>query len=175
MLWHFLPCMGTKISLFCPTTTSYHFLSATLSYWYTACWTCAHLSSNISDKQMTSDKMTLYIEHYSKLLVLSTPFTHHPCTVYCNITTNCTVHCNITTNCTVHCNITTNSTVHCNITVLFADDTSILITGSDKTDLDENINQAFQKINNWFNSNRLALNLNKTQFLEFRTNHFFYW
>jgi len=58
------------------------------------------------------------------------------------------------------------------ITVLFADDTSILITGSDKTDLDENINQAFQKINNWFNSNRLTLNLNKTQFLEFRINHF---
>jgi hypothetical protein len=39
-------------------------------------------------------------------------------------------------------------------------------------DFEENINQIFQNINNWFNSNRLALNLNKTQFLEFRTNHF---
>jgi len=37
------------------------------------------------------------------------------------------------------------------ITVLSADDMSILITGSNKTDLDENINQTFQKINNWFN------------------------
>jgi len=58
-------------------------------------------------------------------------------------------------------------------TVLFADDTSILITSSDKMDLDENINQTFQKINNWFKSNQLALNLDKTQFLEFRTNYFF--
>jgi len=58
------------------------------------------------------------------------------------------------------------------MTVLFADDTNILITGSNKTDWDENINQTFQNINNWFNSNRLVLNLNKTQFLEFRTKHF---
>jgi hypothetical protein len=39
-------------------------------------------------------------------------------------------------------------------------------------DFKENINQIFQNINNWFNSNWLALNLNKTQLLEFRTNHF---
>jgi hypothetical protein len=56
--------------------------------------------------------------------------------------------------------------------ILFADDTSILITGSNKMDLEENINQTFQNINNWFNSNQLALNLNKTQLLEFRMNHF---
>jgi hypothetical protein len=56
--------------------------------------------------------------------------------------------------------------------ILFADDTSILITGSNKMDLEENINQTFQNINNWFNSNQLALNLNKTQLLEFRTNYF---
>jgi hypothetical protein len=56
--------------------------------------------------------------------------------------------------------------------ILFADDTSILITSSNKMDLEETINQTFQNINNWFNSNRLALNLNKTQILKFRTNHF---
>jgi hypothetical protein len=39
-------------------------------------------------------------------------------------------------------------------------------------DLEENINHTFQNINNWFNSNRLALNLNKTQLFEFRMNHF---
>jgi hypothetical protein len=58
--------------------------------------------------------------------------------------------------------------------VLFADDMSILITGSNKMDFEENINQTFLNINTWFRSNRLALNLNKTQLLEFRTNHFFY-
>jgi hypothetical protein len=56
--------------------------------------------------------------------------------------------------------------------VLFADDTSILITGSNKMDCKENIKQTFQDINAWFNNNRLTLNLNKTQFLEFRTNHY---
>ena len=56
-------------------------------------------------------------------------------------------------------------------TILFADDTNILITGSDKTDLKENINLTFHTINTWFNSNRLALNLNKTQILEFQLKH----
>jgi hypothetical protein len=32
--------------------------------------------------------------------------------------------------------------------ILFADDTSILITGSNKMDLEENINHTFQNINN---------------------------
>jgi hypothetical protein len=40
--------------------------------------------------------------------------------------------------------------------VLFADDTSILITGSNKMDLKENINMTFQDINAWFNNNRLT-------------------
>jgi hypothetical protein len=56
-------------------------------------------------------------------------------------------------------------------TILFADDTNILITGSDKKDLKENINVTFHTINTWFNSNRLALNLNKTQILEFQLKH----
>ena len=88
-LWHFLPCMETERSLFCPTATSYHFLSASLSYWYTACCTHAHLRSNISDKQTTSHKiLTLYNEHYSQSVALSTSFTQHLfCTVHCNFTT----------------------------------------------------------------------------------------
>jgi sulfate adenylyltransferase subunit 1 (EFTu-like GTPase family) len=53
-----------------------------------------------------------------------------------------------------------------------ADDTSILIAGSNKMDFEENNNQTFQNINNWFNNNHLALNLNKTKLLEFKTNHF---
>jgi len=88
-LWHFLPRMETETSLICPTTTSYHFLSASLSYWYTACCTPAHLSSNISDKQTASHKiMSLYNEQYSQWVALSTPFTQHLCTVQHNITTN---------------------------------------------------------------------------------------
>jgi len=57
-------------------------------------------------------------------------------------------------------------------TVLYADDTSILITGPNKRDWDESIVNTYQKINSLFQSNRLALNLNKTQFLEFRTKYF---
>ena len=49
--------------------------------------------------------------------------------------------------------------------ILSADDTSILITGSNSTDLYANIYQTFITINNWFNINSLTLNLNKTQFL----------
>jgi len=56
--------------------------------------------------------------------------------------------------------------------VLYADDTSILITGPNKRDWDESIFNTHQKINCWFQSNRLTLNLYKTQFLDFRTKHF---
>ena len=50
--------------------------------------------------------------------------------------------------------------------VLFADDTSIIITDSNKPDLNININQMFQDINTWFNVNLLTLNFSKTQYLE---------
>ena len=87
-LWHFLPCMETKRSLLCRTATSYHFLSASLSHRYTACCTPAHLSSNISDKQISHKIMSLYNEQYSQSVALSTPFTQHLCTIHRNITTN---------------------------------------------------------------------------------------
>jgi hypothetical protein len=58
-------------------------------------------------------------------------------------------------------------------TVLYADDTSILIIGPNKIDSDKSINQTLQKINMWFQSNQLTLNVNKTQFLEFRSKHSF--
>ena len=56
--------------------------------------------------------------------------------------------------------------------ILYADDNSILITGANKRDFNENCKKAFQDINTWFINNRLTLNFNKTQFLEFRTNHY---
>jgi hypothetical protein len=53
--------------------------------------------------------------------------------------------------------------------VLFADDTSIIITDTNKLDFNIDINQTFQDINTWFNVNLLTLNFNKTHYLEFRT------
>jgi hypothetical protein len=36
--------------------------------------------------------------------------------------------------------------------VLFADDTSIIVTGTNKFDFDMNLNQTFKAINSWFNA-----------------------
>jgi hypothetical protein len=52
-------------------------------------------------------------------------------------------------------------------TVLFADDPSILVTGSNKLDFNININQIFLDINTSFKDNLFSLNFNKTQYLEF--------
>jgi hypothetical protein len=70
--------------IFCPTwkpeililstPTSYHFLSASVSYWYTASSKWSQLSININDKQKLSHKiMTRYTEHDSKFGKLDTP------------------------------------------------------------------------------------------------------
>jgi len=56
---------------------------------------------------------------------------------------------------------------------LFADDTSIIITDSNRQDFNINANQMFQDINTWFNVNLLTLNFNKTQYLEFRTTNYY--
>jgi hypothetical protein len=45
--------------------------------------------------------------------------------------------------------------------VLFADDTSIIITDSNKWNFKINLNQTFNKINTWFNANLLTLNFKK--------------
>jgi hypothetical protein len=52
--------------------------------------------------------------------------------------------------------------------VLYADDTSIIITDTNKTNFETNINQTFKDINVWYNVNSLNLNFRKTQYLEFR-------
>jgi hypothetical protein len=57
--------------------------------------------------------------------------------------------------------------------VLFADDTSIIITDTHQRDFNINANQTFQDINTWFKVNLLTLNLNKTQYLEFRTKNYY--
>ena len=57
--------------------------------------------------------------------------------------------------------------------VLFADDTRIIITDTNRRDFIVNANQTFQDINTWFKVNLLTLNFNKTQYLEFRTKNYY--
>ena len=53
--------------------------------------------------------------------------------------------------------------------VLYADDTSLLITNSDSQMSEKDINTAILQLNRWFNSNLLLLNLEETYFLQFLT------
>jgi hypothetical protein len=53
--------------------------------------------------------------------------------------------------------------------VLYADDTSFIITNSHSQMFEKNINTAILQLNRWFNSNLLLLNLEKTYFLQFLT------
>jgi len=52
--------------------------------------------------------------------------------------------------------------------VLFADDTSILITDPSPSKFKEDINNIIDNINDWFKGNSLSLNFDKTYFLQFR-------
>jgi len=51
--------------------------------------------------------------------------------------------------------------------VLFADDTSIVITDTDAQGFKQTIDIVIQETNDWFLSNLLTVNYNKTQFLQF--------
>jgi len=51
--------------------------------------------------------------------------------------------------------------------VLFADDTSIIITNTNVQEFKHNIHAVLKEINNWFLSNLLTLNYNKTHFVQF--------
>ncbi|PNF35146.1 hypothetical protein B7P43_G09274 [Cryptotermes secundus] len=53
--------------------------------------------------------------------------------------------------------------------ILFADDTSIIISDSSPHNLEINMNKQFLAINKWFEANLLSLNFNKTHHLLFRT------
>ena len=63
--------------------------------------------------------------------------------------------------------------VNKNNMVLFADDTSIIITDTNRHDFNINADQLFHDINSWFHVNLLTLNNNKTQYLEFRTKNYY--
>jgi hypothetical protein len=53
--------------------------------------------------------------------------------------------------------------------VLFADDTSILISDKDPINFKIKINKLFDMINEWFTTNLLVINYEKTCFLQFQT------
>jgi hypothetical protein len=57
--------------------------------------------------------------------------------------------------------------------VLFTDDTSIIVTDSNKLKFERNFNQTFKDINTWFNANLLTLNFSKTQYVEFRPMNYY--
>jgi len=51
--------------------------------------------------------------------------------------------------------------------VLFADDTSLIVTHSNQANFSRDVASAFNKLNNWFAANFLSINLNKTQYVQF--------
>jgi hypothetical protein len=65
--------------------------------------------------------------------------------------------------------------IHKATPILFADDTSILITSQNVYKFQSNLNTAFGQISKWFQVNSLSLNLSKTYFIQFpceRLNYF---
>jgi hypothetical protein len=52
-------------------------------------------------------------------------------------------------------------------TILFADDTNILVSSSNHTELNTKLNKVFCCISEWFQNNQLVLNLNKMQLIKF--------
>jgi hypothetical protein len=53
--------------------------------------------------------------------------------------------------------------------ILFADDTSIIISNTNPDEFKKNINSVMTEITNWLQSNLLTSNLNKTIFFQFLT------
>jgi hypothetical protein len=53
--------------------------------------------------------------------------------------------------------------------VLYADNTSIIITSLNPTDFTNSANKILQDINQWFTTNLLSLNADKTQYMQFVT------
>lgn len=54
-------------------------------------------------------------------------------------------------------------------TILYADDTSLIVSGNSEDDLNSNISQALNNIKNWFLPNKLKLNDNKTNVMVFKS------
>jgi hypothetical protein len=55
--------------------------------------------------------------------------------------------------------------------VLFADDTSVIVSNPDLVNFKNDLTFSFEQLNAWFSINLLSLNYNKTQYVHFRTNN----
>ena len=55
------------------------------------------------------------------------------------------------------------------IPILFADDTSIIVKGSNSRDFQVNMDNTFNHINKWFKTNLLTINIDKTHYIQFKT------
>jgi hypothetical protein len=55
--------------------------------------------------------------------------------------------------------------------ILFADDTSVIISSPDMNEFENKVNLVINIIVNWCKTNSLTLNIEKTQFMQFYTNH----
>jgi hypothetical protein len=53
--------------------------------------------------------------------------------------------------------------------VLFADDTSIIVSNPNLLDFKSDLISSYDQLNVWFNTNLLSLNYNKTQYIQFGT------
>lgn len=51
--------------------------------------------------------------------------------------------------------------------IMFADDTNIIVTGKNKTDLLNKVNTTLKEIENWFIKNKLVLNVTKSMIVQF--------
>lgn len=60
-------------------------------------------------------------------------------------------------------------TIKNRLLVMYADDTSVLITGKSNIETEENCNVLLNEMLNWFNTNELYLNLKKTGYVRFHT------
>jgi hypothetical protein len=59
----------------------------------------------------------------------------------------------------------------CTNVILFADDTTILVVGERCNDLKFKINHILNHVTNWFTSNKLVLNITKTNIVKFSPIH----
>jgi hypothetical protein len=60
-----------------------------------------------------------------------------------------------------------NAIIHNATPVLFADDTSIIITGRDAHKFQDDLNTTFSQISEWLQLNSLSLNISRTHFIQF--------
>jgi hypothetical protein len=53
--------------------------------------------------------------------------------------------------------------------VLFADDTSVVVSNPSLVNFERDINMVFRNMNDWFSANLLSLNFGKSHFMQFLT------